>query len=204
MVAPDVLQQGSLPPRQPLSNAERIKNGVCPHYPRNCRFGDVCKFQHVEPAGKHEGKQEGKHVRSVGVKESPHHPAFEQQLDTLSEALMQKLLKKFSGVVSPRESIIVHAPVTSIHEPSSSIRLLASHACVRTCISKSAGISQPVVKTFIPDLRCFLSSLKSVISEYSSSLRASHECVRPVPSPLVVYAPVSPSVTYAQAGMSVT
>ena len=135
----------------------------------------------------------------MGVKESPHHPDFEQQLDPLSEALMQKLLKKFSGVVSPRESIIVHAPVTSIHEPSSSIRLLASHACVRTCISKSAGISQPVVKTFIPDLRCFLSSLKSVISEYSSSLRASHECVRPVPSPIVVYAPVSPSVTYAQA-----
>ena len=33
--SPDVLKQGPLPPRQPLSNAERIKNGVCPNYPRN-------------------------------------------------------------------------------------------------------------------------------------------------------------------------
>ena len=67
--APDVLKQGNLPPRQPLSQAERIKNGVCPNYPRNCRFGEVCKFQHVEP-----GKPDSKHVRSVAVKGSPNYP----------------------------------------------------------------------------------------------------------------------------------
>ena len=65
--APDILQPNH--DRQPLSQAERIKNGVCPNYPRNCRFGDVCKFQHVEPKSKNEnlGKSEKQNVRSVGV-----------------------------------------------------------------------------------------------------------------------------------------
>jgi len=47
--APDVLQQQQTkhPPRKPLSQAQRIQNGVCPNYPRNCRFGDLGKFQHV-------------------------------------------------------------------------------------------------------------------------------------------------------------
>ena len=140
--APGVLKQGPLPPRQPLSQAERIKvrikDGVCPNYPRNCRFGEVYKFQHVEP-----GKPDSKHVRSVAVKGSPNNSIIEQKLDTLSEALMI-LAQKFSGVVPPRECIIVHDTVTPIHGSLSSTHLPVSHACVRTCISKSAGASQSV------------------------------------------------------------
>jgi hypothetical protein len=68
--APDVLQQqqSQQPPRKPLSQAERIQNGICPNYPRNCRFGDLCKFQHVASQGQN-GKPEGQNVRSVVVKD---------------------------------------------------------------------------------------------------------------------------------------
>ena len=82
--APDILQPNH--GRQPLSQAERIKNGVCPNYPRNCRFGDVCKFQHVEPKGKTEnlGKPEKQNVRSVGVvKDSQQNSDIEQKLVSL-------------------------------------------------------------------------------------------------------------------------
>ena len=69
--APDVLQQpqSQQPPRKPLSQAERIQNGICPNYPRNCRFGDVYKFQHVDSKGQN-GKPAGQNVRSVSVQDS--------------------------------------------------------------------------------------------------------------------------------------
>ena len=92
--------------------------------------------------------------------------------------------------------------VTPIHGSLSSTHLPASHACVRTCISKSAGASQSVLRPVIPVIRstCTLSSLQSVISEYyKRCLSDPHEFVSDVSSPIVVYTPVSPSVTYAQA-----
>ena len=69
--APDVLQQQQPqhPPKKPLSQAERVQNGVCPNYPRNCRFGDLCKFQHVVSKVPN-GKPEGQNVRSVNVKDN--------------------------------------------------------------------------------------------------------------------------------------
>ena len=70
------------------------------------------------------------------------------------------LAQKFSGVVPPRECIIVHDTVTPIHGSLSSTHLPASHACVRTCISKSAGASQSGVRPVIPVIR----STQAVVS----------------------------------------
>ena len=82
--APDVLQQQQTkhPPRKPLSQAERIQNGVCPNYPRNCRFGDLCKFQHVASQGQN-GKPEGQNVRSVSVQDPQDPAVFDHQIEQL-------------------------------------------------------------------------------------------------------------------------
>ena len=76
------------------------------------------------------------------------------------------LAQKFSGVVPPRECIIVHDTVTPIHGSLSSTHLPASHACVRTCISKSAGASQSVVRPVIPVIRSY--SIYPVVSAVCS------------------------------------
>ena len=83
--APDVLQQQQPqhPPRKPLSQAERVQNGVCPNYPRNCRFGDLWKFQHVVSKVPN-GKPKGQNVRSVNVKDNSD---FDQKLDQITAVL---------------------------------------------------------------------------------------------------------------------
>ena len=140
-----------------MSQAERIKNGVCPNYPRNCRFGDVCKFQHVEPKGKTEnlGKPEKQNVRSVGVvKDSQQNSDIEQKLDQITAALTL-VAKKLTGVNPPRrrKCIIVTDSLTPAKGSYSSLSLPLSHACVRTCISDSAGKPQSVVGHFRDDIR---------------------------------------------------
>ncbi len=135
--APNILQRNN--GRQPLSQAERIKNGVCPNYPRNFRFGDVCKFQYAES----KGKTEKQNARSVGVTESNPtcDPDIEKKLDQISAALTL-FAQTYSGVAPPRREciisallimIMVHFNITGF----SLFRLVfvyvpATHACVRT------------------------------------------------------------------------
>ena len=194
--------------RQPLSQAERIKNGVCPNYPRHCRFGDVCKFQHVES----KGTTEKQNVRSVAVTDSQHNSDFEQKMDQLTAALTM-VAQKFTGValsrgrqcivapdhVTPAKGIVATDHVTPATGSSSRFSLPVSLACVRTCISELAGTPESVVIDVGADIKSLISSLQSIIGEYSKRFVRTHACVSNVSSPLVVYKPVSPSVTYAQA-----
>jgi len=186
--------------RQPLSQAERIKNEICPNYPRNCRFGEVCKFQHVESKGQ-TGKQ---NVRSVAATESHNETAIEQKIEQKIEQWVTdaftRVAKKFTGVTSPlpRKGRVATDHVTPDKGPSPRYSLPVSHACVRTCISEVAVTPESVVRPVCADFKSFISSILSVLSENSKRSVCTHACVRTVSSPKVVYQSVSPSVTYAQ------
>ena len=199
--APDVLQQpqSQQPPRKPLSQAERIQNGICPNYPRNCRFGDVCKFQHVDSKGQN-GKPDGQNVRSVSVQDPQDTAVFDQKLDQLLNAALTRAVQKLTGVIPPIASkgIVAIDHATSAKAFSSRSSLPVSHACVRTCISEFADTPEPVVRHVGVNVKSVLSSLLSVLSENSTRGVCPNACVSPVSSPNVVYQPVSPSVTYAQ------
>jgi len=199
--APDVLQQpqSQQPPRKPLSQAERIQNGICPNYPRNCRFGDVCKFQHVDSKGQ-TGKPDGQNVRSVSVQDPQDTAVFDQKLDQLLNAALTRAVQKLTGVIPPIASkgIVAIDHATSAKAFSSRSSLPVSHACVRTCISEFADTPEPVVRHVGVNVKSVLSSLLSVLSENSTRGVCPNACVSPVSSPNVVYQPVSPSVTYAQ------
>ena len=109
------------------------------------------------------------------------------------------MAKKLTGVNPPRrrKCLIVTDSLTPAKGSYSSLGLPLSPACVRTCISESAGKPQSVVRHFRDVIRSVILSLQSVISEYSKRFVRTHVCVSTVSSPLVVYTPVSPSVTYA-------
>jgi len=147
--APDVLQQqqSQQPPRKPLSQAERIQNGICPNYPRNCRFGDVCKFQHVDSNGQN-GKPAGQNVRSVSVQDSQDPVVLEHHIEQLVNAAVTRVVQKMTGVTSPIASTGIVALDHATHAKAFSSRssLPVSHACVRTCISEFAVKPDPVVR----------------------------------------------------------
>ena len=86
-------------------------------------------------------------MRSVNVKDSQHNSDIDQKLDQITSALTL-VAKKLTGVNPPRgsECIIVPDYVTPAKGSSPSLSLPLSHACVRTCISESAGKPQSVVR----------------------------------------------------------
>ena len=73
---------------------------------------------------------------------------------------------------------------------------------VRTCISALADTPESVVRPVCADLKSVISSMLSALSDNSKRCVRAHACVRTVPSPIVVYQSVSPSVTYAQVAKS--